>query len=29
MVDIFENAYGVSRKARRRSWIRKGVDVEL
>jgi len=29
MVGIFEIAYGMSWKARRRSWIRKGEEVEL
>jgi len=29
MVEIFEIAYGVSWKLRRRSWIRKGEEVEL
>jgi len=28
MVDIFEIAYGASWKSRRRSWIRKGEEVE-
>jgi len=29
MVEIFEIAYGVSWKSRRRSWIRKGEEIEL
>jgi len=29
MVEIFEIAYGASWKLRRRSWIRKGEEVEL
>jgi len=29
MVEIFEIAYGTSWKARRKSWIRKGEEVEL
>jgi len=29
MVEIFEIAYGASWKSRRRSWIRKGEEVEL
>jgi hypothetical protein len=29
MVDIYEIGYGTSWKTRRRSWIRKGEEVEL
>jgi len=29
MVEIIESAYGTSWKLRRRSWIRKGEEVEL
>jgi len=29
MIAIFEIAYGMSLKLRRRSWIRKGEEVEL
>jgi len=28
MVEIFEIAYGTSRKSRRRSWMRTGEEVE-
>jgi hypothetical protein len=29
MVELFEIVYGTSWKSRRRSWIRKGEEVEL
>jgi hypothetical protein len=29
MVELFEIAYGMSWKSRRRSWIRNGEEVEL
>jgi len=29
MIEIFEIAYGMSWKSRRRSWMKKGEEVEL